>query len=77
LVTSESLPAAPDVDLRDMTEKQDATQREDAKARMREALERKKQGTGAGPHVEAAGHGKAEHAHGKAGSRREFRRKSS
>jgi len=48
----------------------------DPKARFREALERKKQGVGAGPGAQGAKGGVGT-AHGKAGGKREFRRKSS
>ena len=58
-----------------MTEEQDAKPSEDAKQKMLAALERKKQGTGAGPGaVGSSGSGGA--AHGKVGGKREFRRKS-
>lgn len=51
---------------------------EDVKAKMREALERKRTGAqGHGPGSAAAGKGKAGHEHGAAGGKREFRRKSS
>jgi len=60
-----------------MAEKQENTPATDAKAKMRELLEKKKQGAGAGPHAAATGASKADGAHGKAGGKREFRRKSS
>lgn len=50
---------------------------EDAKARMRELLERKKQGGNHGPSSGVAGKGGVAAAHEKAGGKREFRRKSS
>jgi len=49
---------------------------EDLKAKMREALERKKQGLGHGPQAGAGGRGAVGGAHEKAGGKREFRRKS-
>lgn len=49
---------------------------DDAKARFREALDRKKQGGGAGPGVGTAKGGSGT-THGKVGGKREFRRKSS
>ncbi|OJX71034.1 MAG: hypothetical protein BGO95_07700 [Micrococcales bacterium 73-13] len=59
-----------------MAEESQTSPDETAKAKMLAALERKKQGTGAGPGA-AAAKGGAGAAHGKAGGRREFRRKSS
>lgn len=63
-----------------MAEQRDNTPAEDtaapdAKERMRAALERKKQGGGAGPGVGAAQGGSGT-THGKVGGKREFRRKS-
>ncbi len=49
---------------------------EDAKARFREALDRKKQGHAARPAVPGTS-GTVNAAHGKVGGKREFRRKSS
>jgi len=49
---------------------------DDPKAKFREALERKKRGGGAGPGVGTAQGGTGA-THGKAGGKREFRRKSS
>ncbi|HWL01252.1 MAG TPA: DUF5302 domain-containing protein [Microbacteriaceae bacterium] len=49
---------------------------DDPKAKFREALERKKQGGGAGPGVGATQGGSGA-THGKVGGKREFRRKSS
>lgn len=58
--------------------KQPTQDADDVKAKMREALERKKAGAqGHGPDAVAAGRGKAGHEHGAAGGKREFRRKSS
>lgn len=48
---------------------------DDAKAKFREALDRKKQSSGAGPGVGAAKGGQGS-THGKVGGKREFRRKS-
>lgn len=59
-----------------MADEQDTKPDEDTKARMLEALERKKQGTGAGPGA-AGSTGSSGAAHGKVGGKREFRRKSS
>src|SRR5690606_3050818 len=64
-----------------MSEQQSTPQRNDAdaeaeaKAKFREALDRKKQGGGSGP-VAPGSTGGVHAAHGKAGGKREFRRKS-
>jgi len=51
---------------------------DDMKAKMREALERKKAAaSGHGPDASVGGKGKAGHEQGAAGGKREFRRKSS
>ncbi len=52
------------------------TSEDDAKAKFREALERKKQGQAARPNVPGTP-GTVNAAHGKIGGKREFRRKSS
>lgn len=59
-----------------MAEKAENAQSDDAKARMLAALERKKQGTGAGPGAAGSTSGGGA-THGKVGGKREFRRKSS
>jgi hypothetical protein len=58
-----------------MADNPDNMPTEDSKAKMLAALERKKQGTGAGPGA-AGSSGSGGAAHGKVGGKREFRRKS-
>jgi len=67
----------PGTTLSGMTEDAKHETADDVKAKMREALERKKQAQGRGPAASAGGRGSVGAAHEKAGGKREFRRKSS
>jgi len=60
-----------------MAENPQSLSADDVKAKMREALERKKAGANHGPNTGAAGKGGVAAAHERAGGKRAFRRKSS